>query len=244
MRKRSAPDWQDAQAETAKLFAELGGGARGAYIATAAYTSFLFRDSPDRAKQQAHRVAQESVEHHLRNPTAPWEPPTSGVVHEYATSEQNNPHNSLGNPLWLRLSDVAAPTAELALRSPAVEGSKTQVPLMAEVLQEVAARKVGVLDDVNSYRVMKPPKPREFTREQKSFIEEMCNQITSLFDDEPHREELNYNTVATEPRMPDHVWWEIVRRAEEAGYGTNFRGSAVTITRPQEAPDRSPGTVG
>jgi hypothetical protein len=107
MPKRSSPDWQEAQRECAKMFAQLGGGTRGAYIAATAYTWFLFRDNHDLEKRRQHRVAQESVEQHLRDPSVPWDAPTSGAVHEYATAEANNPNSSLGNPLWLRLSDVS-----------------------------------------------------------------------------------------------------------------------------------------
>src|SRR5579859_5795580 len=67
--KRRPEDWQHAQRIFAELFARLGGGRRGAFIATAAYSWFCFRDSHDGIVRAAHQIAQDTVEGHLRNPS-------------------------------------------------------------------------------------------------------------------------------------------------------------------------------
>jgi hypothetical protein len=91
---------------------------------------------------------------------------------------------------------------------------------------------------------MRAPRPIEFTAEEQRFIDETGEEIASWFDAHLQQEEMSYNTMTTEPLMPDHVWREIVRQANKAGYDADLRGSEVTFRRPQQGPDRSPGTVG
>ncbi len=45
-------------------------------------------------------AAQEDVERQLRDPSAEWEPSTSGIIAEFAMTAGQN----IGNPLWLRLT--------------------------------------------------------------------------------------------------------------------------------------------
>jgi predicted nucleotide-binding protein len=97
--KVATSDWDEARRESAKLHAHLGGGTRGAYIATTAYAWYCKRDVPNRGTRREYQAAQEEVERQLRNPSAEWEPSTYGIVAEFARSAAEN----IGNPLWLRL---------------------------------------------------------------------------------------------------------------------------------------------
>ncbi len=97
--KRAPEDWQNAQRECARLHAHMGGGTRGAYVATTAYAWFCQRDTSNRSTRGQYQAAQEDVERHLRDPSAEWEPSTSGIIAEFASTAGQN----IGNPLWLRL---------------------------------------------------------------------------------------------------------------------------------------------
>ena len=98
--KVGTPDCDEARREAGKLYAQLGGGPRAAYVTTAAYAWFCNRDTHDRSLQPACQAAYESCEEHLRDPSKPWEMPGSGVLHDFAKNVRT--HRSTENAPWLK----------------------------------------------------------------------------------------------------------------------------------------------
>jgi peptidyl-prolyl cis-trans isomerase A (cyclophilin A) len=125
-------DWEEARKEAARLHAHLGGGSRGAYIATTAYAWFCQRTNHNRGTRAQYQKAQEDVERHLNDPAAPWDVPVVGIIHEFATSAAENN----GNPIWMRLPEpILVPPSG----STTTSGARVASPLHPDLLDPSAA---------------------------------------------------------------------------------------------------------